>query len=997
MLRCALLVALLGAASAANPQARLERTSIETATNKLLRGSVSAEAAARIENVLNSLGSSNITEPTQQYNPDLPDQAPPVQVPATQPAPWHAISRPPNAICAVAIEPSLLFENTYEPIPGYIPKDPTASQVPTEIRGAVSMTIFNAGQSTIEAPYDIMVTGPSYLSVLEIANAEIMGNVTDGSMDLRITESYQNLEPDFGNMVNVTLTLATSSQDLSPTNISINGNPCSIQLNITLSNVVPNDTVSGVSPLSTEADTGEAHVEQTFASTVPLSVSNGQFFGTDGGPITLKGVNWFGFETSNTLMDGLWQGPTALTQDFGTVAYRIQLLGFNAIRLPFSFQVLLNTAPISFTASCTAVTQTQVGQSVIPPGTTLPPNATPPQQPAPTGGNAGTCNANMPNNSVYTRFLYVIKVLVDNGFYVLIDNHLNTDSTAVDNPTGWVTYWANLMAAIAGMGAKYQNSVMADILNEPDSRGLSWTSMYTYYLNAMDAIYKVSPTTLFFVEGCGQLGFSMCWGDGFVTDPGVIAQYGLTDPKPFFNTVLTRPYANQVVISPHYYPPSISGQTMNYTGVGLFYKMQTSFGSLTTGYGASKHVFPLAFGETGSFYTSATDIAMLSDMAKYMRNDYSSLPAGYNAASFPHANMPSLFWWDWNANSGDTGGLVQNDWLTIIWSKISWLTGAINLTPWYLTYTNPSPTTTMKVPMNAEAVVSPSFTQAPTPVTPAPVPATPAPVPATPAPVPATPAPVPTTPSPVPATPSPVPATTKVPATTAAPVTTSKAPATTAATPPATSQAPATTAAAPPATSKAPATTAAAPPATPKAPATTTTKAPATTLAPAPTVAGTPRTTKPPATPKGAPQPPPATSGAPITIGPPPTSAVPAGTTFCTITYTLNTAWPTQASAPYANTINMQLTNTGTKALIVPYTLAIYSPSYALIAGSAWNWGVSGSANNGTFSGPVSMSWQNIAPGASLQGLGANIWATTPQLAPQAASVNGVACQLKSV
>ena len=50
----------------------------------------------------------------------------------------------------VAIEPSLLFENTYEPIPGYIPKDPTASQVPTEIRGAVSMTIFNAGQTTIQ-------------------------------------------------------------------------------------------------------------------------------------------------------------------------------------------------------------------------------------------------------------------------------------------------------------------------------------------------------------------------------------------------------------------------------------------------------------------------------------------------------------------------------------------------------------------------------------------------------------------------------------------------------------------------------------------------------------------------------------------------------------------------------------------------------------------------------------------------------------------------------
>ncbi len=35
---------------------------------------------------------------------------------------------------------------------------------------------------------------------------------------------------------------------------------------------------------------------------------------------------------------GLWQGPSALSQDFGIVLYRIQLLGFNAIRLPFSFQ-----------------------------------------------------------------------------------------------------------------------------------------------------------------------------------------------------------------------------------------------------------------------------------------------------------------------------------------------------------------------------------------------------------------------------------------------------------------------------------------------------------------------------------------------------------------------------------------------------------------------------------------------------------------------------------
>jgi len=64
----------------------------------------------------------------------------------------------------------------------------------------------------LQAPYTIEVTGPTYVSLLEIANAEVLGNITNGTLDLRVTESYQNLEPDFGNMVNVTLTLATDSQ-----------------------------------------------------------------------------------------------------------------------------------------------------------------------------------------------------------------------------------------------------------------------------------------------------------------------------------------------------------------------------------------------------------------------------------------------------------------------------------------------------------------------------------------------------------------------------------------------------------------------------------------------------------------------------------------------------------------------------------------------------------------------------------------------------------------
>jgi len=37
----------------------------------------------------------------------------------------------------------------------------------------------------------------------------------------------------------------------------------------------------------------------------------------------------------------------------------------------------------------------------------------------------------------------------------------------------------------------------------------------------------------------------------------------------------------------------------------------------------------------------------------------------------------------WNPNSGDTGGLVEDNWNTIVWKKIDYLT-TIGLTPWYM-------------------------------------------------------------------------------------------------------------------------------------------------------------------------------------------------------------------------------------------------------------------------------------------------------------------------
>ena len=73
---------------------------------------------------------------------------------------------------------------------------------------------------------------------------------------------------------------------------------------------------------------------------------------------------------------------------------------------------------------------------------------------------------------------------------------------------------------------------------------------------------QVNPTSLFLIEGLGQQGAgAICWGDGFSTDSDFLQQNAGSDPTDFFNTLLTKPYLQNVVIAPHYYGPSISKQT----------------------------------------------------------------------------------------------------------------------------------------------------------------------------------------------------------------------------------------------------------------------------------------------------------------------------------------------------------------------------------------------------------------------------------------------------
>lgn len=46
--------------------------------------------------------------------------------------------------------------------------------------------------------------------------------------------------------------------------------------------------------------------------------------------------------------------------------------------------------------------------------------------------------------------------------------------------------------------------------------------------------------------GTGQNNFGLNWGNGFITDSGVINAYSLSDPRAFFEELLAKPYVDKV-------------------------------------------------------------------------------------------------------------------------------------------------------------------------------------------------------------------------------------------------------------------------------------------------------------------------------------------------------------------------------------------------------------------------------------------------------------------
>ena len=155
----------------------------------------------------------------------------------------------------------------------------------------------------------------------------------------------------------------------------------------------------------------------------------------------------------------------------------------------------------------------------------------------------------------------------------------------------------------------------------------------------------------------------MNWGDGFATDPTALAaaEGGPQSAAPFFDTVISKTYANRVVLAPHIYPPSVSRQDQRTAEPELTKRLDSSFGYLSprgTGYCGSSgnqncRKFPVLVGEVGSKLEDARDPAFLEAFSAYLNGGEDS--SSRSSSSSSNKKVQGVFWWSWNANSGDTG------------------------------------------------------------------------------------------------------------------------------------------------------------------------------------------------------------------------------------------------------------------------------------------------------------------------------------------------------
>ncbi|MHB9851930.1 cellulase family glycosylhydrolase [Streptomyces krungchingensis] len=320
-------------------------------------------------------------------------------------------------------------------------------------------------------------------------------------------------------------------------------------------------------------------------------------------PVRIAGINWFGFETGNHVVHGLW------SRDYKSMIDQMKSLGYNTIRLPYSDDLFKGTVPDSIDFS----------------------------------GGKNTDLQGLDSLQVMDR---IVTYAGRDGLKVILDRHRpdsGGQSALWYTPTVPESTWIADLKALAARYAGQDTVIGIDLHNEPHDPacwgcGDTAVDWRLAAQRAGNAVLSVNSRLLVFVEGVQTYnGVSGWWGGNLMGAGQYPVQLDVAD---------------RVVYSAHDYATSVAQQSWfsdpsfpaNMPGVWDKY----------WGYLFKQDIAPVWVGEFGTTLQSPVDQKWLAALVSYLR------PTGtYGADSI------SWTFWSWNPNSGDTGGILKDDWTTV--------------------------------------------------------------------------------------------------------------------------------------------------------------------------------------------------------------------------------------------------------------------------------------------------------------------------------------------
>jgi fibronectin type 3 domain-containing protein len=369
------------------------------------------------------------------------------------------------------------------------------------------------------------------------------------------------------------------------------------------------------------ATTAPVRAQATFAGVPPLHTSGGNIVDSTGKVIRLTGLNWFGLDTADESLHGLWAHGMNWYLDNIVVKY-----GFNCLRVPYSSAILdSSTAHINYQVI-----------DVLPNDIAANPSLAENTNGAGDDGIAIESSTPSQSNILITP-LQELDLLVQKcqarGIYVILDQHTGDnagqqDADPYSNPgqANWENDWVTLVNRYKS----YSCVIGCDLHNEP--HGISWATWQAEAQDCANKILAADPTKLVIVEGTdNDSTFTYVWWGGDLYDAG--------------SNLVKPTVASHVVYSAHEYTTDVSGGQSydNPSTPGYPTELDSHF-TRDWGYLAINGIAPVLVGEFGTKMDDTTRTQWMNEMCNYIKT-----------------NGLSYTYWAMNPNSGDVGGLLGDN------------------------------------------------------------------------------------------------------------------------------------------------------------------------------------------------------------------------------------------------------------------------------------------------------------------------------------------------